>query len=389
MSAEHTRRNPDPGVVAASPPTPLTSSFLKPALLTITLITVLGALLLLARPMMAAAYLSAGARSVELARDSGEPAAALQQAAQALARAQSLDPSNPLVLRQLGALASLEGRSAEAVAFLEAALHHQPNSLILRRELAYAYIEAGRLDDAARALRELTGSDMDLVSVADLEVRAGRLDRAQSIYHRLIAAAEVAPPSILVRSALTAAALGDQAEAAQLLRASGAREPLDPILAAVVPATAEAGLLWPPELQIGNRQQELTTPSVLAFFDTGWHPYEQGFGRWVTSPAQLRVFSPDARPLKLVLMIHTLYDPTSSDFLGDVGQISVSVDGVAPVSVEAHAHQPTIVPIELPAGWSVLTVSLANGNFRPSEVMPGNGDQRDLSFVVTAVQVLP
>lgn len=386
MSAEYTRRNPDPGAVAASPPSPLTSPLLRPVLLVVILVIILLALLL-ARPLMAAAYLSRGTWAIEQAR-AGD-GTAFQQAGQALMRAQSLEPSNPTVLRQLAALASLEGRSAEAVSLLEAALHLEPTSLILRRELAYAYIDDGRLDDAARSLRELTGVAVDLVSVADLDVRAGKLERAQLLYSGLIEAADEPPPYLLVRSALTAAALGDQEEAARLLRKSGAHEPLEPILAAVVPETTQAGLLWPPELQIGNRQQELTTPSVLAFFEYGWYPYEQGFGRWVSSPARLRVFAPDARPIKLVLMIHTLYDPSSPDLLGKVGLIGVSVDSAPPVVVEAHAQHPTILPLELPAGWSTLTVSLANGNFRPSQMIPGSGDQRDLSFVVTAVQVLP
>jgi hypothetical protein len=47
------------------------------------------------------------------------------------------------------------------------------------------------------------------------------------------------------------------------------------------------------------------------------------------------------------------------------------------------------VDVNLLEGWNVLRFDLAAGNFRPSDINPGDGDMRVLSFALKGFNIIP
>ena len=115
------------------------------------LIIVLVATLLaaiLARPLLAAVYLSYGSYALVQAHAAPNRPDLLAQATLDLKRASGIAPGNPLALRRLAEAHILAGRHTAAIDALNRALQLQPDSLLTLYALALAYESAGQSADA-------------------------------------------------------------------------------------------------------------------------------------------------------------------------------------------------------------------------------------------------
>jgi hypothetical protein len=54
-------------------------------------------------------------------------------------------------------------------------------------------------------------------------------------------------------------------------------------------------------------------------------------------------------------------------------------------------NEPTLIemPLDLPAGYHRITLSLAEGCQRPADIEPATGDQRCLGLLVSGVSLVP
>jgi hypothetical protein len=68
--------------------------------------------------------------------------------------------------------------------------------------------------------------------------------------------------------------------------------------------------------------------------------------------------------------------------------MSVTVNGGAPQRLTVQTEQPFVTDAMLQTGWNRIGFALETGNFSPSDVQPGNGDQRQLSFAVALLEFL-
>ncbi len=87
---------------------------------------------------------------------------------------------------------------------------------------------------------------------------------------------------------------------------------------------------------------------------------------------------PEARRVTLEIAPARVYS--------DVSELAVAVDGVSVAAVPIRQGEAVAVPLELPAGRSVISLSLAAGNFRPSDT--GEADTRLLSFAVRQLNLI-
>jgi hypothetical protein len=65
----------------------------------------------------------------------------------------------------------------------------------------------------------------------------------------------------------------------------------------------------------------------------------------------------------------------------------LTANGGAAQRFVVRVGEPALVEFQLQPGWNRITLALENGNFRPSEVQPGNGDQRLLSFALAKIDL--
>lgn len=120
-------------------------------------------------------------------------------------------------------------------------------------------------------------------------------------------------------------------------------------------------------------------PTHLALrLGAGWYNDEED-ARWARSPATLRIISPQAQLARLVLHVSALHDPDAPTGSGRAGRLLVQAGGQT-VVVDVTTDTPVSVPLALTPGEQAVTLSLAAGNFRPSDY--GQNDDRLLSFAV-------
>jgi tetratricopeptide (TPR) repeat protein len=139
---------------------------------------------LLARPLLVAAFLSYGSHTLDQARAAHDRAAMLARAAAALERASAIAGGNSLALRRLAEVYTLTGHTAAAIDALERALQHQPDSLLIKQELARAYEAAGREADAIVVWTALGLETNKYVDVARAHFREGDLADSLEWYAR-------------------------------------------------------------------------------------------------------------------------------------------------------------------------------------------------------------
>ena len=132
-------------------------------------------------------------------------------------------------------------------------------------------------------------------------------------------------------------------------------------------------------------QVETADLSPVMGLKYNWHG-SSGAGRWAKSPAELFLSIPRPISATLEFVPHAIYDPDSDNQLGEDGVLDVTLDGELLVSVTIHAGEVTRIPLTLPAGTHTLTLSLAAGNFRPSDY--GNPDSRELSFATRYLNLI-
>jgi hypothetical protein len=141
----------------------------------------------------------------------------------------------------------------------------------------------------------------------------------------------------------------------------------------------------PADILVNGAQQRAGGP-LVALHGPGWYEFDAATAsRWASSPAELLVYSAEARTATLELRATTLFN--GADGLGDAGVLLLEQEGQAAAHQPLRAGQPWRADVMLEPGWNRLALRLEAGNFQPSAIFPGNGDQRVLSFVLSEVDL--
>lgn len=342
--------------------------------------------LLCYRPFAGALFLSLGSHSLGIV-EAGHPEH-LRWAVQQLEVARDFVPNEPLVYRRLAVAALLDGRLNDAVAALEQAKRLEPESLLIDHELLSAIIASGDFERAQALLTATTGLPSDLAAVADVELASGRPREALQLYLQTVELGLPSAPLARVRAAYVAATLGEIARAEELLSASGAPNP-----AAVVNAVRSGAVFgesspWG-SLLVNGQPQDITNTSLYLFYGEGWYGAESGIGRWFRSPAAILIYSPTVRPVTVQLLSSLITNPATQNGLADRGDIEIALNALP---ITTQTLQPSVAmsfELLLPEGWSTLTLALETGNIRPSDVIEGSNDSRELSAAVLQIDVVP
>ncbi len=105
--------------------------------------------------------------------------------------------------------------------------------------------------------------------------------------------------------------------------------------------------------------------------------------RWGISPAELYVAAPKDTPAFLELLPNLIHDPESPNGLGAEGVLRVEDGTGAMIETPIKTGVPLLAPVILPAGGSVLTLTLAAGNFTPHDY--GSSDRSVYSFLIDRI----
>ena len=125
---------------------------------------------------------------------------------------------------------------------------------------------------------------------------------------------------------------------------------------------------------------------VVALHGGGWYDFDAATSsRWASSPAELLVYSPQAQRATIELRATTLFN--GKDGLGDTGVLALEQAGQPITRQPLRVGQPWKADVALQPGWNHIELKLEAGNFQPSKIFPGNGDQRVLSFVLEQVDI--
>lgn len=144
----------------------------------------------------------------------------------------------------------------------------------------------------------------------------------------------------------------------------------------------------PADITVDGQAQDGGGEPILAAYGAGWYEYEPDVGRWGKSPAELWVYSAAARPIEWRVSLRSLYAPGSPDAQGEEGTIQVLHDGEATPGITLRGGQPGMTALTLHEGWNRVVLWLEAGSFRPSELAPGTGDDRQLSFALTGIDIV-
>jgi hypothetical protein len=143
----------------------------------------------------------------------------------------------------------------------------------------------------------------------------------------------------------------------------------------------------PSDILVDGRPQQTSGVQIIAMEGSGWYqPEAGGQGRWASSPSELRVYSPTKRQVHLQLLMKTLYDGANG--LTDQGTMLVTVRDEMPQRALVRAGQPIRADVDLQPGWNSVKLVLEAGNFQASQLFPGSGDQRRLSFKLEQLDIL-
>jgi len=108
------------------------------------------------------------------------------QALNAIARAQEIDPLNPLVHRMAGMIRIALRQFDQALAPLRQSLALQPDDDVSNAAIGLVYLEQNRLDDARQALQAEPDETQRFTGLAIVERRAGRTAAAEAAFDALV-----------------------------------------------------------------------------------------------------------------------------------------------------------------------------------------------------------
>jgi len=100
----------------------------------------------------------------------------------------------------------------------------------------------------------------------------------------------------------------------------------------------------------------------------------------------LLIYSPTQQQVELQLLAKTFYDGAHG--LTDQGTILVTVRDEPPQRAPVRAGRPSRADVNLRPGWNSVKLALEAGNFEASQMFPGSGDQRRLSFKIDQLDIL-
>jgi hypothetical protein len=147
------------------------------------------------------------------------------------------------------------------------------------------------------------------------------------------------------------------------------------------PLSATRGIL------INGEAQQHADLDIVASVGPGWYPFDaQSNTRWAQSPSVIYVYSPEPRMVRFHSSAYIVYDPLSEYGIGTHGSLTIHLNDAPIWEQEIHTGEPFTADVDLQAGWNQIELMLAAGNFRPSDVQPGNGDQRLLSFLLGPIR---
>jgi hypothetical protein len=141
-----------------------------------------------------------------------------------------------------------------------------------------------------------------------------------------------------------------------------------------------------PDLRVDGQPQVLGD-GLVAVHGDGWYQAEGPAWRWAASPAELLLYSDASRSVRLEMTPGALYDPGAEDGMGRQGTMLIQVNDGQQQQMDVHLDEPCSLEVAFRAGWNRLTLALEADNFRPSDVQPGNGDQRLLSFALAGINL--
>ena len=122
---------------------------------------------------------------------------------------------------------------------------------------------------------------------------------------------------------------------------------------------------------------------LFAVYGVGWYDEERidnASWRWASSPAYLYVWTDRQQDASLSLTPSSLHDPSGVDGLGTQGEIIITLPDGVTLSLPAESGQSLQFDAPLRRGWNAIILEWAAGYFRPSDLIPGHFDQRELAF---------
>lgn len=385
MSVDTRHRSPKVGDAARERTQPNLLDIRRWALAGLVLVLASSLVALTYRPLAGALFLSLGSQSLAKAH-AGRPEL-IDTALTQLATARTYTPDEPLIYRRLADALLLQGHPDEAVAALEQVHRLEPRSLLVLKDLIYATIVASDIPRAQSLLGKYTGAPADLLLVGDTLFNAGDPQAALLVYNTIGQQDTRLAPLAQLRAAIVAVSLGDDAQAELLLRASGSTNPTA-ILQSLRDGVVLGGASPWGALLVNGQPQRLQQAPLYLFYGDGWYGPEPNTGRWVRSPAQLLVFSPAARSVGLKLLLSQIIDQNSPEGLGNQGRLQLTLNGAVVGQSLAQVWEPTVLALQLPAGWSTITLALEAGSLRPSEKLSGSSDTRELSMALVQVDLV-
>lgn len=133
---------------------------------------------------------------------------------------------------------------------------------------------------------------------------------------------------------------------------------------------------------------ETTAPTLkptIRMLDN-WYSYEAESHRWARSPATLLIFLPQPGEVWLEMTPGTMYTAAPEQPVGHEGRLTVETETGFTTAVAIRNGEIVRIPLSLPAGHHVVTLSLEAGNFRPSDISDSK-DSRWLSFSTSRINL--
>lgn len=151
-------------------------------------------------------------------------------------------------------------------------------------------------------------------------------------------------------------------------------------------------LSLPEDILVDGQRQATRGDVMLVIYGDGWYEREDLPGtdlawRWAKSPAELYIYSPSLRRVNLTAMPRSLHESSSANGTGSHGVMIVAVNDQTVERSDVWVGQPFAIGVNLNAGWNRVSFSLVEGNFRPIDFQPGNGDARELSFALAEIRL--
>jgi hypothetical protein len=152
---------------------------------------------------------SIGSQALEAADAGHDRAVNIRIAVERLELAVATLPFDPRLQQLLAHAYLLDGRSDDAVASLEAAYRFRPDSLLIKRDLANAYLQNGQYEASGALRGVLVLSPERMISYGDQAFSRGQPAEALEHYLDVIARIGVVSPSFAFRVGAAAMAAGD------------------------------------------------------------------------------------------------------------------------------------------------------------------------------------